>query len=455
MQKASLPKGTRDFAPGILKQRQHIISVISAIYVKYGFEPLETPAMENLTTLTGKYGDEGDKLLFKVLNNGDLLRGVAKEQFDEMYDAQPKLLNQISEKGLRYDLTIPFARFVVQNQNDLQFPFKRYQIQPVWRADKPQKGRYREFWQCDADVIGTDSMMCEADFIKIYFEVFTKLGLPHYTLKINHRKILEAIIKTIEFEGKLTDLTVAIDKLDKIGWEGVEKELLEKGLQPEKAKQLSALLTQMPFNTQSLQIIKNQLIECKEAELGLNALQEILDFLGQSGAVKSVEIDLSLARGLDYYTGCIFEAVIEDSGIGSVSGGGRYDDLTGVFGLSNVSGIGISFGIDRIYDVMLGKGLFSEKNTPTAKLLLCHFDAEARIFCNEVADLLREGNIAVEVYPDLKSIRKQLEYANKRGYLFTGVVGSDEINSRTLKLKNMVTGEQEVADLDSLRMKLI
>lgn len=450
MQKASLPKGTRDFAPVVLKQRQIIISSISEIYVKYGFEPLETPAMENLSTLTGKYGDEGDKLLFKILNNGNILNDFTYEEFTETFENQHKLISKIAEKGLRYDLTIPFARFVVQNQHTIQLPFKRYQIQPVWRADRPQKGRYREFWQCDADVVGTNSMLCEADFIKIYFEVFTKLELSNYTLKLNHRKVLEAVSITVGYTGKLTDLTVAIDKLDKIGWEGVEKELVAKGMLNEQVEHLKSLLIKTSLSKEALQTISSSLKSCPEAEVGINALSEVINFLDNHPAIQGVELDLSLARGLDYYTGCIFEAVINDAGIGSVSGGGRYDNLTGVFGLDGVSGIGISFGIDRIYDIMLERKLFSEDNQPIAPILFCHFDITSQLYCIKIADKLRAEGIAAEVFPDIKNIRKQMDYANKRGYLFTAVVGDNEIVQDVVRLKNMKTGESFDANYESL-----
>ncbi len=442
MQKASLPKGSRDFAPDVLKKRLEIIDSISAVYQRYGFEPLETPAMENLSTLTGKYGDEGDKLLFKVLNSGDYLSKVTDDQLIDAKENSNTILNLISEKGLRYDLTIPFARFVVQNRHAIQFPFKRYQIQPVWRADRPQKGRYREFWQCDADVIGTQSLLCEADFIKIYHEVFNSLGLTNYKVKINHRKILEAIAISVEFTGHLTDLTVAIDKLDKIGWTGVGNELLLRGMTDNQIKKLQSLLTTENLTTETLNNLEQKLVPSEQAKTGIQELRDVIELLGQSIENYRVELDLSLARGLDYYTGCIFEAMVENATVGSVSGGGRYDDLTGVFGLPDVSGVGISFGIDRLYDIMHEEGLLTNDNAPNAQILLCHFDAESRKACIAVASILRENKIACEVYPDIKNIRKQLDYANKRSYRFTGVIGESEMNSESVQFKDMISGDQ-------------
>jgi len=339
-------------------------------------------------------------------------------------------------------LTIPFARFVAQNRHALQFPFKRYQIQPVWRADRPQKGRYREFWQCDADVIGTKSLLCEADFIKIYHEVFASLGLNSYKVKINHRKILEAIAITVEFTGPLTDLTVAIDKLDKIGWTGVGNELSSKGMSDDQIKKLQSLLTTENLTIETLNALEQKLVPSEQAKTGIQELKDVIELLGQSIENYRVELNLSLARGLDYYTGCIFEANVENATVGSVSGGGRYDDLTGVFGLPDVSGVGISFGIDRLYDIMNEEGLFTIDNTPNAKILLCHFDTESQKACIAVASMLRENKIACEVYPDIKNIRKQLDYANKRSYRFTGVIGDSEMKSESVQFKDMISGDQ-------------
>jgi len=438
MQKASLPKGTRDFSPEVMNRRNQIIDVIKDVYVLYGFDPIETPAMEQLSTLTGKYGAEGDNLLFKILNSGDYLNKADGQALADKNSSQ--LVPSISDKGLRYDLTVPFARYVVQNQHNITFPFKRYQIQPVWRADRPQKGRYREFWQCDADVIGTKSLVCEADFIQIYHQVFTNLGLKDYQVRLNHRKILEAIAKTIEFKGSFTDLTVAIDKLDKIGWDGVTKELSEKGLAPNKIDHLKALLHIKPFSVETIDELQASLVDCEEKSIGIEELNQVLQY----GDISNVNIvlDFSLARGLDYYTGCIFEAIILDSGIGSVSGGGRYDDLTGVFGLKNVSGVGISFGLDRIYDILASQGFYDEKYTHNT-LLFCHFDAVARKYALACAHELRAKQIPTVVYPDLKKINKQFDYANKCGYKWVAVVGDNEIETESVQLKNMQTGEQQ------------
>ncbi|MCB9261296.1 MAG: histidine--tRNA ligase [Flavobacteriales bacterium] len=449
MQKAALPKGTRDFSPTMMFRRNLIINTIKKVYEKYGFDPIETPAMENLTTLTGKYGEEGDKLLFKILNSGDFLASADVEVLANKNSQ--KLTWVIAEKGLRYDLTVPFARYVVQNQSDITFPFKRYQIQPVWRADRPQKGRYREFWQCDADVIGTKSLLCEADFLKIYEEVFQTLGLKDYEVRINHRKLLEAVTVSIGFTGSFTEFTVAIDKLDKIGWDGVGKELSEKGVDAAKVELLKNMLLQLPLTENTLETIKNQLVDCQEKEIALHELGQLIG-LAESH-LSQVVLDLSLARGLDYYTGCIFEAVIKNSGIGSVSGGGRYDNLTEIFGLKDVSGVGISFGIDRIYDVMDALQLF-QNQIDNQKIIFCHFDEKAMIFCSRWADELRKEGIKVVVYPDQKKIGKQFDYANKLGFDLVAVVGDNEMAENCVQLKNMTDGSQSKISLNELIIKL-
>ncbi len=445
MQKASLPKGTRDFSPQVMARRNFIVDTIKSVYTLYGFEPIETPAMENLSTLTGKYGQEGDTLLFKILNSGDYLKKADQDALNTK-DSN-RLISSISDKGLRYDLTVPFARYVVQNQTEISFPFRRYQIQPVWRADRPQKGRYREFWQCDADVIGTISLICEADFIDIYHKVFTTLGLTNYQVRINHRKVLEAIAKTIRFESSFTDLTIAIDKLDKIGWDGVSKELISKGIDASNIAKLKTLLTVQPFNESTINQIESQLIDCPEKTTGIQELRQVLAYSNLQNI--HIALDLSLARGLDYYTGCIFEAIIEDSPIGSVSGGGRYDDLTGIFGLKDVSGVGISFGLDRLYDIMLHLDLFKESIQQT-KLLFCHFDSEGQSHCLTLANALRNSGLTSVVYPDNKKINKQFDYANKSGFKWVAVVGDNEISNHTVQLKNMETGKQEEVSQDSL-----
>jgi len=439
MQKAALPKGTRDFGPDVMRRRNFITDTIVSVYKKFGFQPIETPAMENLSTLLGKYGDEGDKLLFKILNSGDFLKKVNAQEL-EAGDLNTLGL-KMAEKGLRYDLTIPFARFVVQHRNDIHFPFRRYQIQPVWRADRPQKGRYREFWQCDADVIGTDSMVAEIDLIQIYSEVFNALGFSDYLLKINHRKLLEAVAITCEMDSNFRHLTVCIDKLDKIGWEGVEKELANE-FPSESIEKLKTILINGEITPEFLDDLNSKLTPSPALDLALKDLREIMGFMSDMKLDLKMELDLSLARGLDYYTGCIFEALIPDSGIGSVSGGGRYDDLTGVFGMKDVSGVGISFGIDRLYDVMEHFGLFRDLESAPVKLLLAHFDEKSRAACIKLARDLRALDISVQVYPDLKKIKKQLDYANKNHIPYVGVIGDDEIASGSVQLKNMQDGEQ-------------
>jgi histidyl-tRNA synthetase len=450
MQKASLPKGTRDFSPDVMLKRNFISDTIKNVYRLYGFDPIETPAMENLSTLSGKYGLEGDKLLFKILNSGDYLSKANEDTLTARESV--KLTPSISDKGLRYDLTVPFARYVVQNQSSITFPFKRYQIQPVWRADRPQKGRYREFWQCDADVIGTKSLLCEADFIQIYHRVFTKLGLKNYEIRLNHRKILEAIAVTIGFKGAFTDLTVAIDKLDKIGWEGVTKELSEKGLDVANINRLKGLLNVVPFTEATIKDLASKLEHCPEKTTGIEELEQVLSLANTAGI--NIKLDLSLARGLDYYTGCIFEAIITDSGIGSVSGGGRYDDLTGIFGLKDVSGVGISFGLDRLYDIMLQLNLFDKSPTPI-KLLFCHFDEKAMSHCLTLAKDLRDKGIVTVVYPDKKKINKQFDYAHKCEYQWVAVVGDNEIEANVVQLKNMATGVQKQVTIQELLDELL
>ncbi|MBO6518232.1 MAG: histidine--tRNA ligase [Bacteroidia bacterium] len=449
MQKAALPKGTRDFSPEVMKRRKFITTTIESVYKKFGFDPIETPAMEKLSTLTGKYGDEGDTLLFKVLDSGDFLAKADQEALNNK-DSN-KLIPSVASKGLRYDLTVPFARYVVQNQTHITFPFRRYQMQPVWRADRPQKGRYREFWQCDADVIGTKSLLCEADFIKIYHEVFSTLGLGNYELRLNHRKALEAIAKTCGFEGSFTALTVAIDKLDKIGWEGVSNELLSKGMDHSGVETLKQLLNKVDFDQQALDLLSKILTDSKEKDIAIEELSTVLGFIRSTGI--RLKLDLSLARGLDYYTGCIFEATIPGSGIGSVSGGGRYDDLTGIFGLKDVSGVGISFGLDRIYDVMLAADLFKEVEQET-KVLFCHFDESALLYGINLADKLREAGIASVVYSDRKKINKQFDYAHKCNFPYVAVIGDDEMANGVVQLKNMATGKQEKLTVTDLIERL-
>ena len=436
MQKASLPKGTRDFSPSAMRIRKHIMGTIEKVYLNYGFEPIETPAMEKLSTLTGKYGDEGDQLLFKILNNGNYLSKV-KDLASE--DAQ-SLLPRISEKGLRYDLTVPFARYVVQNQTDITFPFKRYQIQPVWRADRPQKGRYREFWQCDADVIGTDSLVCETDFIQIYHEVFQELGLSNYELSINHRSALEAI--TLHHGIKdFKAFTVIIDKLDKKGWDGISEELNELGIDAGTQDSLKIQLQSVRLNRENANRILGELKPSEALTKAQEDLNGLLDILEELNIEANVKLDMTLARGLDYYTGFIYEAKIPESGIGSVSGGGRYDNLTGVFGLKGVSGVGISFGIDRIQDVLES----TQKDQIPFKdgILVLHFDEKTERYALAQAKKLRDAGIPAFTFLGNKKMKKQMDYANKTNMRLVAIAGQNEMDKGVLMLKNLDSGDQQ------------
>ncbi len=406
--------------------------------------PLETPAMENLNTLTGKYGDEGDQLLFKILNNGDFLKDIDLQNI-----SSKALVPQIADRGLRYDLTVPLARFVVMNRNDIAFPFKRYQMQPVWRADRPQKGRYREFWQCDADVLGTDSLLCEADFIRIYKDVFEKLQLNDYELRINHRRLLEAICIKAQASEHFKTITIIIDKADKIGMDGVAKELAGIGLSDNSIATLSGLLKKYELSTQTLDNLQSALQGIPEADKALADLRQVIQLSGD--AIDKVYLDVSLARGLDYYTGCIFEAVPLSVKMGSISGGGRYDDLTGVFGMKDISGIGISFGIDRIYDVMDELKLFPPSGMLFTDLLFCPMDESAIGFCMPIATTLRQAGFKVEIYPNASKLKKQLDYANNKGIAWVAIVGENEMNSGQIALKNMGSGEQIATDATGIQ----
>ncbi|HEY1047610.1 MAG TPA: histidine--tRNA ligase [Bacteroidia bacterium] len=439
MSKPSIPQGTRDFSPSVMARRNFILETISGIYKNYGFMPLETPAMENLSTLTGKYGNEGDQLIFKILNNGDFMKEI-----DPLAIDSKTVLPKIAEKGLRYDLTVPLARFVVMNRNDISFPFKRYQMQAVWRADRPQKGRYREFWQCDADVLGTDSLLCEADFLRIYQSVFEALGLKGYEVRINHRKMLEAACEMAGSGDKFKSITVIIDKLDKIGTDGVSKELMELGLNSEQSSILLSFLVKMPLNQTTIQQLRNSSADNEKAKIALDELEQVIELSGS--AIENVTLDLSLARGLDYYTGCIFEAVSTDVKMGSISGGGRYDDLTGVFGLKDVSGIGISFGIDRIYDVLNELNLFPPNTFKFTEVLFCPFDEESLKYCIPLADELRQAGIKTEIYPKPVKIKKQLDYANSKQIQWAIIVGEDERKAEKVVIKNLVDGNQQTID---------
>ncbi len=452
MDKPTIPKGTRDFGPVQMAKRQFIFDNIRKVFQKYGFQPLETPTMENLSTLTGKYGEEGDQLLFKVLNSGDYLKDVDSSKLETR---NSKLLtSEISEKGLRYDLTVPFARYVVMNRGEITFPFKRYQIQPVWRADRPQKGRYREFYQCDADVVGTDSLICEAEIVLMIKEVFKSLGINDFTIKINHRAILSGLSELIGSE-KESSLFVAIDKLDKIGEEKVKEELRSRGFEDKGIDAVFAILNFKGSTQQKIDFLKSKFSKSENGKKGIADFEDVLSLLQSYGAeVQNVEFDISLARGLSYYTGCIFEVKINNVAIGSVSGGGRYDNLTGVFGLPDVSGVGISFGVDRLYDAMEELSLFSKEAQATSTVMIAHFDDATLRYSLHVANQLRESGISTEVYPDVTKLKKQLDYANRKEIPFVVVVGTDEMKDGMLTVKDMDKGEQAKLSVEELLFKL-
>ncbi|MBL7856869.1 MAG: histidine--tRNA ligase [Cyclobacteriaceae bacterium] len=454
MEKPTLPKGTRDFGPSTMAKRQFIFNTIRTVFQKFGFQPLETPAMENLSTLTGKYGEEGDQLLFKILNSGDFLKDVAPQKIESR--SSKLITSEIAEKGLRYDLTVPFARYVVMNRHEISFPFKRYQIQPVWRADRPQKGRYREFYQCDADVVGTNSLICEAEIILMITEVFKGLGIHDYTIKINHRGILSGIAETIGACENETALFAAIDKLDKIGEEKVKDELRAKGFSEKSLTNLFEILNAKGSTPEKISFLTKFFDNSEHGKKGLNDLQEVFTLLKSYGADDAhVEFDVALARGLSYYTGCIFEVKINNVSIGSVSGGGRYDNLTQTFGdKENLSGVGFSFGVDRLYDALEELQAFPKETRLSSKVLICHFDAETLQYGLALLQHFRAANIASEIYPDVSKLKKQLEYANKKGVAYTLVVGSEEVKSGALTLKNMDTGEQEKLTLHEIIQKL-
>ena len=445
-QKPSIPKGTRDFGPEEMIRRNYIFDTIKGVFRLYGFQPLETPAMENLSTLLGTYGDEGDKLLFKILNSGDFLSGVSDEQLHGNPNA---LSTRLCEKGLRYDLTVPLARYVVQHQGEISFPFKRYQIQPVWRADRPQKGRYREFYQCDVDVIGSRSLLCEVDLVEIVAKVFQRLGI-RVTLKVNNRKILYGIAETIGHADKMIDITVAIDKLEKIGLEAVNGELREKGIDERAIEALQPILSLEGANGAKLARLREILADSPVGLAGVTETETILSYVETLGTELEIELDLSLARGLNYYTGAIFEVKARDFAIGSICGGGRYDDLTGIFGMPNTSGVGISFGADRIYDVMTGLDLFPDDTKGTTRALMLNFGGEEERVSLRLAKNLREAGIACEVYPESAKMKKQMEYANRRAVPWVVIVGSDELASGRATVKNMATGEQQAVAFDEL-----
>ena len=451
MAKPSIPKGTRDFSPVEMAKRNYIFDTIRSVYALYGFQQIETPAMETLQTLMGKYGEEGDKLLFKMLNSGDYLKNAPAEML-EQHD-YIHLIPKISEKGLRYDLTVPFARYVVMHRNDIQFPFKRYQIQPVWRADRPQKGRYREFYQCDADVVGSDSLMNEIELVGMIDEVFKRFGI-NVIIKINNRKVLSGIAEVIGAPDKIVDITVAIDKIDKIGLENVNAELLEKGLSQDAVDALQPLLTLSGSNEEKLATLSTLLAS---SEVGMNGVEELRYVLTNSEAQQPkgvVELDVSLARGLNYYTGTIIEVKAKDVVIGSITGGGRYDNLTGVFGMSGTSGVGISFGADRIYDVLNTLELYPKDTLASTKVLFVNFGEEEGAQSLQYVMKLRANGIPAEIYPDSTKMKKQMSYANDKNVAYVAMVGETEMANGTIALKCMETGEQENLTIDEVISKL-
>lgn len=450
-QKPSIPKGTRDFSPIEMAKRNYIFNTIKEVFLLYGFQQIETPAMENLSTLMGKYGEEGDKLLFKMLNSGDYLKNAPAEML-EQHD-YIHLIPKISEKGLRYDLTVPFARYVVMHRNDIQFPFKRYQIQPVWRADRPQKGRYREFYQCDADVVGSDSLMNEIELVGMIDEVFKRFGI-NVIIKINNRKVLSGIAEVIGAPDKIVDITVAIDKIDKIGLENVNAELLEKGLSQDAVDALQPLLTLSGSNEEKLATLSTLLAS---SEVGMKGVEELHYVLTNSEAQQPkgvVELDVSLARGLNYYTGTIIEVKAKDVVIGSITGGGRYDNLTGVFGMSGTSGVGISFGADRIYDVLNTLELYPKDTLASTKVLFVNFGEKEGAQSLQYVMKLRANGIPAEIYPDSTKMKKQMSYANDKNVAYVAMVGETEMANGTIALKCMETGEQENLTIDEVISKL-
>ncbi len=446
--KPSIPKGTRDFSPVEMLRRRYIFDTVRKVFELHGFMPIETPSMENLSTLLGKYGDEGDKLLFKVLNSGDFLSSLTADDLAEGNSNRSAL--KISDKGLRYDLTVPFARYVVQHQSEIAFPFKRYQIQPVWRADRPQKGRYREFFQCDVDVVGSDSLLNEVELVQIVAEVFAELGI-FVTLKMNNRKILYGIAETIGHLDKMVDITVAIDKLEKIGMEAVEVELTGKGLDKTAIEALRPILELTGSNAEKIASLRKVLASSSVGLKGVDEIETVFGYCERLGVAIDIELDLSLARGLNYYTGAIFEVKANDFQIGSICGGGRYDDLTGIFGLKGVSGVGISFGADRIYDVLLGLDLFpKEEMVASSKVLFVNFGGEDERVALELMKKLRFSGISCEIYPDAAKMKKQMDYANKRSIPYVVIIGESERNSRTASVKQMDTGQQWSVQFDVL-----
>ena len=445
--KPGIPKGTRDFSPVEMAKRNYIFDTIRGVYALYGFQQIETPAMENLSTLMGKYGEEGDKLLFKILNSGNFLSGIAPEELGEANTN--KLAARLCEKGLRYDLTVPFARYVVQHRDELTMPFRRYQIQPVWRADRPQKGRYREFYQCDADVVGSDSLLNEVELMQIVGTVLTQFGI-RVCIKLNNRKILTGIAEMIGAADKIVDITVAIDKLDKIGLDNVNAELKAGGLSDEAVARLQPIISLSGTNKEKLAVMKDVLAESETGLKGIAECEFVLDTLSALGLRNAMELDLTLARGLNYYTGCIFEVKALDVEIGSITGGGRYDNLTGIFGMPGVSGVGISFGADRIFDVLNQLDLYPKETVTGTELLFVNFGAAEAAYCLPVMAQARQAGVRCEIYPDSAKMKKQMSYANAKAVPFVAIVGENEMNEGKVTLKNMATGEQLLLTPDEM-----
>ncbi|MFZ0488623.1 MAG: histidine--tRNA ligase [Salegentibacter sp.] len=454
-QKPSIPKGTRDFSPVEVAKRNYIFQKIQSEFRNFGFQPIETPSFENSDTLMGKYGEEGDRLIFKILNSGDFLRKADSEAYKEKDSL--RITSSISEKALRYDLTVPFARYVVQHQNEIEFPFKRYQIQPVWRADRPQKGRFREFYQCDADVVGSDSLWQEVEFVQLYDAVFTSLELEGVTIKINNRKILSGFAEVIGEQDKLIDFTVALDKLDKIGEEGVKKEMLEKGISEAAIEKIQPIFNLEGDFGQKIEGLKEILATSETGKAGIEELQFIQNAIAEMPLkTAKLDLDVTLARGLNYYTGAIFEvAAPEKVKMGSIGGGGRYDDLTGIFGLKNMSGVGISFGLDRIFLVLEELELFPETVTETTKVLFINFGEKEALYAMKAVKKLREQAVVAELYPDSAKMKKQMNYANKRDIPFVVLAGDSEMQAEKFTLKNMKSGEQETLSFEELKKALV
>ncbi|MCY1720092.1 histidine--tRNA ligase [Prolixibacteraceae bacterium Z1-6] len=446
-QKPSIPKGTRDFSPAEMVRRNYIFDTIKEVFRLYGFQPIETPAMENLSTLMGKYGEEGDKLLFKILNSGDFISKVPQQMLDDKNSN--KLTTKLSEKGLRYDLTVPFARYVVQNRSEISFPFKRYQIQPVWRADRPQKGRYREFYQCDVDVIGSNSLLNEVELVQIIDDVFKRLQI-NTVVKINNRKILAGIAEAIGEAERMIDITVAIDKLDKIGLEKVNAEMVAKGISETAVEKLQPILELEGSTQEKLDQIEQVIGETEVGAKGIAEMRTMFGYLENLELDTEVELDLTLARGLNYYTGAIFEVKSKDVQIGSICGGGRYDDLTGIFGMPDVSGVGVSFGAERIYDVLVQQDAFPSESLETTRALFVNFGEKEEAYCLPVLAKLRKAGINAEIFPESAKMKKQMTYANRKQIPFVILAGDNEIEAQKFTVKNMESGEQQLLNAEEL-----